>query len=94
MIVLSDTKTERGLTVPELARLLRIGPARIRTMIRNGELKAVDTSSAASNKPRYVVMPADLQAWQDRHQAGQPLPAPRKRRPVLQHGEIDFFPDD
>jgi hypothetical protein len=50
----------RDLTVPELAKLLRIGPARICGMIKRGELRAINTAPAASSKPRYLVLPTDL----------------------------------
>lgn len=80
----------RGLTPNELARLLRVSPDRVRAMIASGELGAVNTATPRCGKPRYVVMPWHLKAWEERHRAARPAPTPRRRRPAAAK---DFYPD-
>jgi excisionase family DNA binding protein len=94
MIVDSDQKPDvaqqngqadpaRGLTVPELARLLRVGEHTIRSWIRSGELGCVDTSDKKTGKRRFVILPHHLAAWERRNAAAEPPPTPkgRKRKP-------------
>jgi excisionase family DNA binding protein len=77
-----------GYRVRDLARLLRVGRARILTMIRNGELPAVDVGTPG--RPRFVVLPAQLDQFvRGRQAATPPLPRRRKRLPVVH----DFYPD-
>jgi hypothetical protein len=57
-----------------------------------GKLGAIDTSSAKCRKPRYVVLPEHLEAFeQDRKACPNKPPTPRRRRP---RGEFtDFYPN-
>jgi excisionase family DNA binding protein len=69
----------KGWTVRELARLLRISPDKIRWLIKAGRLDAVNT--ATRGKPRYVILPHHLDAFEQRHRAHTPQePPPRRRR--------------
>jgi excisionase family DNA binding protein len=78
------------MTVPELAHYLRIGQDRIRTMIRSGQLQAIDTSGARCARPRWVVLPHQLAAWEQAHAAAPPPKLPRRRkRPYA----VDYFAD-
>jgi hypothetical protein len=91
--VASDRATgpARGLTPREFARLYRLGVERVRAMIVRGELQALNLSPTRRGKPRYVVMPHHVEAWErSRRVNPPPRPAPRRRRPV---GETDYFPD-
>jgi hypothetical protein len=81
-----------GWTIPELAKLIRIGPGRIRTMIRNGILGAINTSPVRCGRPRYVILPHHLEEWERRHRAATVQPKTR-RGARRQEGWIDFFPD-
>jgi excisionase family DNA binding protein len=80
----------RGMTVRETARLLRVGPDRIRGLIRRGELGALNLGDG--RRPRFVILPSHLQAFeQARRVTPPPKPvARRKRRPP---GWIDYFAD-
>jgi excisionase family DNA binding protein len=81
----------RGLTPREVARLLRVSKDRVRAWIERGELPAVNVSAARCGRPRYVVLPEHLQAWErSRRVSPPPRAAPRRRRPA---GFIDFLPD-
>jgi len=81
----------RGLTPNETARLLRIGPDRVRSLIARGELGALNLGTRGG-KPRFIVLPAHLEAFTRQHAAATPAAkqAPRRKR---QAGLIDFYPD-
>jgi hypothetical protein len=88
--VAADT-SQRGFTVPELSRFLRVGRDRVRRWIRAGELRAVNVASALCGKPRWIITPDALVEFERRRQAvAPPKPARRRRR---QETMIDYFPD-
>jgi hypothetical protein len=80
-----------GYTPNELARVLRVSPDKIRNWIRTGQLGAVNTATAACGKPRWVVLPHHLAAFERSRQAGpQRKTTPRRRQ---QPHFIDYYPD-
>lgn len=83
------TDLQRGYTPRELARVLRVSPDRIRAWISSGELGAVNTAPTRCGRPRYVVLPHHVAAWEQGRLAAQPRPAPRRRRATTR----DYFPD-
>lgn len=81
----------RGLTPNEVAKLLRVSPDKIRSLIKRGELSAIDLG-VRGGKPRFIVLPRHLEEFERRHRAATPTkPAPRPRRAV---GQIDFYPGE
>jgi hypothetical protein len=80
-----------GLTVADLARRFRVGPDKIRAWIQRGELRAVNTASALCGRPRWVVLPDALAAFERKRSSG-PLEKPRKQT-RKKTGSIDFYPD-
>lgn len=80
----------RGLTPRELARFLRVSADRVRAWIERGELKAVNTAAALCGRPRYVILPHHLEAFERSRLAARPIPAPKRRRRAE---GIDFYPD-
>jgi hypothetical protein len=78
-----------GLTPRELAKVVRMSPDRIRAMIQSGELGAINTASARCERPRYVILPHHLAAWEQDRRAAQPKPARRRKRTA----QVDYFPD-
>jgi hypothetical protein len=79
-----------GMTPRELARYLRVGVTKVLTWIHRGELGAVSTASVQCGRPRYVVLPHHLAAWERGRQAGPPpRPARRRKRTEI----VDYFPD-
>jgi hypothetical protein len=78
------------MTVPGFARRYRVGEDKVRGWIRRGELAAINTAATLAGKPRWVITPEAAAAFERRRTAGQPRPAPRRRRRPV---EIDFFPD-
>ena len=81
--------TTRRLLLAEVAERLRCPIARVRTLIRSGMLRAIDTSArAGSLRPRYVVDEADLARFEA---ARAPAPAPRPARRVTANGIPNYF---
>jgi hypothetical protein len=79
-----------GLTVADVARRYRIGPDKVRALIRRGELRAINTAGALCGRPRWVCTPDALAEFERRRTAGpHAKPARRKRRPVL----VDYYAD-
>jgi excisionase family DNA binding protein len=81
----------RGLTVRDVAQLLRVSEDKVRNWIRNGELCALNTAAIRVGKPRFVILPDALQAFTAARAAAAPAaPKPtRKKRTCL----VDYFPD-
>jgi hypothetical protein len=78
------------LTVLDVARRYRVSPDKIRLWISKGELSAINTAAALCGKPRWVILPHALIAF-ERSRSGGPPPklAKRKRRTCA----VDYFPD-
>jgi hypothetical protein len=56
--------SDRFLSPPQIARMLRTSPDKVLLAIREGRLKAINLSGKGS-RPRWKVAPADLQRWLD-----------------------------
>jgi hypothetical protein len=81
--------TPPGLTVADVARRYRVGEDKVRSWINRGELRAINTATVLCGKPRWVIQPEDLAAF-ERGRAGGPPPTPRRRR---RPAEKDHFPE-
>jgi excisionase family DNA binding protein len=82
--------TPAGLTVREVARRYRVSPDKVRAWIDRGELAATNTAATLCGRPRWVVPPEALAAFERGRQGGPPPKPPRRRRkPAM----IDFYPD-
>ncbi len=66
-------------TVKQVGKILKIGDARILTLIRSGQLIAVDVSPQPGGRPRWRIMQSDLDGFILRR-TYQPMPSRRKRR--------------
>ena len=82
--------TCRGLTVRDVAERYRVGEDKVRTWIRSGQLRAINTAAAKCAKPRFVIPPDALAEFEQRRSAAQPAKQPRRRRKAA---AIDFYPD-
>ena len=80
----------RGLTTAEVARRYRVGEDRVRTWIKSGALKALNTADSTCAKPRFVVLPEHLAEFEAARSTAPAPKSPKRRRPS---GERDFFPD-
>jgi hypothetical protein len=78
-----------GLTVREVADRYRVNPDKVRTWIKSGELPAINTATALCGKPRYVVLPHHLAAFEQGRQAAAPRKTIRRRRSAL----VDYYSD-
>jgi hypothetical protein len=79
-----------GFTVADVAKRYRVGQEKVRGWINRGELAAINTATALCGKPRWVVLPEALAAF-ERRRAGGPLPKPPRRR--KRTTIVDFYPD-
>jgi excisionase family DNA binding protein len=77
-----EFEKRQKLTPPEVAKLLRIGNNKVLSMIRSGELRAIDIATPGSKRPRFRINEADLHACEaGREVVAPPKPTPRKKRP-------------
>jgi hypothetical protein len=86
----ADTLPAPGLTVADVAKRYRVGPDKVRSWITRGELAAVNTAAALCCKPRWVITPEALTAF-ERPRSGGPAPkqSQRRKRTVA----VDYYPD-
>jgi uncharacterized protein YjcR len=82
--------TAIGYTVADVARRYRVSPDKVRAWIARGELSAVNTAAVLCGKPRWVVMPDALLAFEERRRGGPAPKTPRRRKASCR---VDFFPD-
>lgn len=85
----SRSRHRVGMTVREVARHYRVGEDKVRRWISRGELPAINTAAALCGRPRWVIMPEGLSAFEKGRRGGPVPKAQRRRRPQV----IDFYPD-
>ena len=81
-------RPNRGLTVREVARLYRVGARKILSWIGDGSLRAVNTSTALCGRPRWIILPAALEAFERNRSGETPATPPRRKRIHTK----DYFP--
>jgi hypothetical protein len=83
------------LTLPEVARHLRVRPNKVLGWVRSGELRGYDvTARQGGRRPKYRVNPEDLEAFIQRRAIMPPTPkgrppGPRRRIPVISRPVLD-----
>jgi hypothetical protein len=82
--------TPAGWTPRELARRWRISPDRVRSLVRSGQLPALNLATARCGKPRLVIT-AEAVAEFERTRQAAPPPAPVKRRKRMV--KVDYYRD-
>jgi excisionase family DNA binding protein len=70
------------LTVPEVAKLLRVRQDKVLSWIHSGRLRGYNVAEKETGRPKYRVNPEDLQAFTQQRAITQPAP---KGRPVGRH---------
>jgi excisionase family DNA binding protein len=84
--------TQTSLSPPKVAKLLGVTHQKILRWIGDGELTAVNITQQRDGRPRFVVMPADLQAFIESRKTKKSPPAPA-RRPRKAATDADAGPD-
>jgi hypothetical protein len=79
-----------GLTVPEVAARYRVSPRKIRAWIRQGALAAVNVGASLAGRPRLVVLPDALAAFERARSATRPPRPPRRRKRTEM---VDYYRD-
>ncbi len=72
---------ERASSVKQVAELLGIRTHGVLTLIRSGELRAVDVSLVQGGRPRWRILPDDLEGFLVRRAHEVAAPRRRRRRP-------------
>lgn len=80
--------TDKAITPPTLAARLGVSKAQVIGWIKDGSLRAIDTSKRR-RRPRWKLLPEDVQRFLN-HRASQP-PEPRQPRRKKDVGVIEFF---
>ena len=68
------------LTPPQLAERWSVGPDKVLAWIRSGELRASNIAKRAGGRPRYLIDPADADAFWARRSLEKPPPMQRRKR--------------
>ena len=71
------------MTVPEVAKFLRVRPNKVLSWIRSGRLRGYNIAERENGRPKYRVNPDNLEAFMQQRAITQPAP---KGRPPGQHG--------
>lgn len=80
-----------GLTVREVAHRYRVGAQKVLSWVRRGELKAINTSACLAGRPRFVILPDALIAF-EKARAAVPELKPARRASRIRDF-VDYFPD-
>jgi excisionase family DNA binding protein len=80
---------DQPLTVPEVAKLLRVRPDKVLAWIRSGRLRGYNVAEKEQGRPKYRVNPSDLDDFAKRRCVIQPAPT---GRPTGSHRRIPKVP--
>jgi hypothetical protein len=69
-----------GYTVADVAARYRVSPDKVRAWIDRGELAAVNTAANLCGRPRYVITPQALAAFEQGQRAAGPKPQQTRGR--------------
>ncbi len=69
--------TDRPLTPPEVAKLLRVRPDKVLAWIRSGRLRGYNVAEKENGRPKYRVNRADLEAFTQQRSVIQSAPKGR-----------------
>ena len=81
----------RYLSPPAIARRYGVSPDKVLAWIRAGELEAVNIATRQGGRPRYVVSPEALAAFEARRSAATPPTTTRTPRRRRVEEVIEFF---
>ena len=78
-----------GFTVADVARRYRVGEDKVRAFIARGELLAINTATALCGRPRWIILPDALAAFEKRREGGPPPKTARRRK---RPSQMDYYP--
>lgn len=83
--------TDRALTPPKLAAMYGVSLRKIHVWIETGELQALNVATKPTDRPRWIVKPADLEVFELRRSSAAvaKLPTVRRRKPADE--KLEFF---
>jgi excisionase family DNA binding protein len=84
-------RPDQPLTVPEVAKLLRVSPDKVLSWIRSGRLRGFNVAETETSRPKYRVSPEELEAFINVRMPFQP---PRRGRPVGSRRRFSALPDE
>jgi len=73
----SQFVVNQPLTVPEVAKFLRVRPEKVLSWIRSGRLRGYNVAEKETGRPRYRVNPENLEAFTKMRIPLQPVPKGR-----------------
>jgi hypothetical protein len=76
--------------VYDIARRYRVGEDTVRAWIKRGELSAISTADRNAIRPRFVVTPESLEAFERSRSVAEPPKPPRRKK---KSEEVDYFPE-
>ena len=79
------------LTPPIVAKQLGVDPAKVSTWIKTGELRAINVATKTTGRPRWRIMPADLESFLASRTARPATPAIRRRKRQRPAGWVEYF---
>ena len=68
---------DHPLSVPEVAKFLRVRPDKVLSWIRSGRLRGYNVAERENGRPKYRVNPDDLEAFMQQRAITQPAPKGR-----------------
>lgn len=87
----NTSSSSTRLTAPEVAKLLRVSPEKIRGFILRGELLAANVAERLGGRPRWRISPADLDAFLAARSAAPPSTRIPRQRSRSRPDVIKFF---
>jgi hypothetical protein len=77
--------------VRETAAWFRVSGDKIRHWIKTGQLGAINTATSLCGRPRFVILPHHLAAFERSRDASPPPKPVRKRQKRLSF--VDYYPE-
>lgn len=65
---MTDHSESQKLTPPQIARRFGVSPEKVLAWIKAGELRAINASTRADGRPRYLVDETDLDAFEQQRE--------------------------
>jgi len=85
----ADTPVQ-GHSVADLCRRWKVGPDKVYSFLRRGELVGVNVAANLSGRPQWRITPESVELFEKRRSSAPPPKPPRRRR---RRELIDFYPD-